>query len=168
MTSYVLDTNVFIDAKNIFYDMNVFPAFWDWLELQNEIGKVHSVEHVYKELQGREDELSEWAKTNHYDFFLNYEPAVVEAHLYLDGWAKNSDYQESASHIFLGERADSWLIAYAMAQGGTVVTHEVPSSSKSKIKIPDVCKEHNIKCLNLFEMLKQEKPKFVLRQEQNN
>jgi len=51
MSIYLFDANVLIDAKNIFYNMDVFPAFWDWLERQNEIGKVYSVEHVYEELQ---------------------------------------------------------------------------------------------------------------------
>lgn len=167
MSIYLFDSNVFIDAKNIFYDMDVFPAFWDWLELQNQIEKVYSVEHVYQELQGYQDELSEWIK-NQSNFFLRPGLGEMRSRQALENWAKNSDYEQEAIDYFLDVAADSSLITHAMAQGGTVVTHEVPSSSKSKIKIPDVCEQHKIKCLNLFEMLKQEKPKFVLRQEQNN
>jgi len=176
MTRYLLDANVFIDAKNIFYNMAVFPAFWDWLELQNKSGKVYSIEHVYEELQGHEDELLNWATNRHDDFFLSNDSSVVSAHGKLANWAQKSGFNQDAIDEFLDKAADSWLIAYAMAKGGTVVTHEEPAStenkepisSKKEIKIPDVCKEHKIKCLNLFDMLRREKPVFVLKQEPNN
>ena len=30
--AYLLDSNVFIRAKNDYYDFDICPAFWDWLE----------------------------------------------------------------------------------------------------------------------------------------
>ncbi len=32
---YLLDTNVFIQAKNLHYGFDFCPAFWDWLKLDN-------------------------------------------------------------------------------------------------------------------------------------
>ncbi len=29
---YLLDANVFIDAKNRYYGFDIVPAFWDWLQ----------------------------------------------------------------------------------------------------------------------------------------
>ncbi len=29
--SYLLDTNVFMSAKNLHYGLDFYPAFWDWL-----------------------------------------------------------------------------------------------------------------------------------------
>mgnify|MGYP006298525777 CR=1 FL=1 len=29
--AYLLDANVFIEAKNRYYGMDFCPAFWDWL-----------------------------------------------------------------------------------------------------------------------------------------
>ena len=62
MTDYILDSNVFIQAKNLHYGFDFCPAFWEWLILQNAAGKVASIEKVADELQSMDDELSEWAK----------------------------------------------------------------------------------------------------------
>ena len=35
MTPYLLDANVFIQAKNLHYGFDFCPAFWDWLIQQN-------------------------------------------------------------------------------------------------------------------------------------
>ena len=39
MTDYLLDANVFIQAKNLHYGFDFCPAFWDWLVEQNRAGK---------------------------------------------------------------------------------------------------------------------------------
>ena len=44
MTSYLLDTNVFIQAKNLHYGMDFCPAFWEWLKVKNRDGQVFSIE----------------------------------------------------------------------------------------------------------------------------
>lgn len=31
MTKYLIDTNVFIQAKNLHYGFDFCPAFWEWL-----------------------------------------------------------------------------------------------------------------------------------------
>ena len=33
--AYLLDTNVFIQAKQLYYAPDFCPAFWDWLVQQN-------------------------------------------------------------------------------------------------------------------------------------
>jgi hypothetical protein len=58
--------------------------------------------------------------------------------------------------------ADYYLVAQALAQGNTVVTHEIPSTSTKKIKIPDACISLRVKCMNPFEMLRRERARFVL------
>ena len=40
MTAYLVDANVFIQAKNLHYGFDFCPAFWDWLIEQNRAGKV--------------------------------------------------------------------------------------------------------------------------------
>lgn len=32
---YFLDTNVFINAKNFYYQFDIHPGFWDWLLISN-------------------------------------------------------------------------------------------------------------------------------------
>ena len=58
--------------------------------------------------------------------------------------------------------ADYYLVAQALAAGHTVVTHEVPSASTRKIKIPDACIGLGIKCMSPYEMLRKERARFVL------
>ena len=52
MTTYLVDANVFIQAKNLHYGFEFFPAFWDWLIEQNHAGKIASIRKVADELQG--------------------------------------------------------------------------------------------------------------------
>ena len=59
---YLLDTNVFIEAKNSHYGFDFCPAFWDWLDAANTKGLVFSIEKVRDELIAGDDELAEWAK----------------------------------------------------------------------------------------------------------
>ena len=58
MTGYLLDANVFIEAKNRHYGFDFCPAFWDWLVAQNQAGKVASVEKVADELRVGKDDLA--------------------------------------------------------------------------------------------------------------
>ncbi len=58
--------------------------------------------------------------------------------------------------------ADYYLVAHAKAGGHIVVTHEVPSASTRKIKIPDACIGLRIKCMTPYEMLRHERARFIL------
>ena len=48
--AYLLDANVFIQAKRLHYGMDFCPAFWRWLEQENVAGRVFSIEKVADEL----------------------------------------------------------------------------------------------------------------------
>jgi hypothetical protein len=60
--AYLLDANVFIEAKRRHYGFDFCPAFWDWLDRQHAAGKVFSIEKVGDELRAGNDELSDWAR----------------------------------------------------------------------------------------------------------
>ena len=55
---YLLDTNVFIEAKNRYYGFEFCPAFWDWLLLANTDGRVFSIDHIGDEILAGDDELT--------------------------------------------------------------------------------------------------------------
>ena len=59
--AYLLDANVFIQAKNLHYGFDFCPAFWDWLIANNQTGTVYSIEKVGDEIAAGADELSAWA-----------------------------------------------------------------------------------------------------------
>jgi len=160
MTKYLLDTNIFIQAKNLHYGFDFCPAFWQWLEDQNKVGKVASIEKIADELSG-EDELSEWTKTRGDQFFLRADDAVIPELTRVSSWANNQNYEPSAISTFL-QVADYWLVAHAKAHNWIVVTHEVPSVSVRKIKIPNVCVGLKLHCISPYEMLRRERARFVL------
>ena len=68
MTAYLLDANVFIQAKNLHYGFDFCPAFWDWLVVQNDKGKVASIDKVADELRAGDDELAGLAAAQGNDF----------------------------------------------------------------------------------------------------
>lgn len=44
--AYLLDLDVFIQAKNLRYGFDFCPAFWDWIDQQATAGEVLSTEKV--------------------------------------------------------------------------------------------------------------------------
>ena len=159
--AYFLDADVFIRAKNLHYGLDFCPAFWDWLVESNESGKVFSVEKVGDEVLVIADELSTWAADRGNGFFLRPDPSVFPAMTEVSDWANGQAYEPAAVSTFL-QVADYYLIAQARAGGHTVVTHEVPSASTRKIKIPDACIGLGIRCVTPYEMLRRERARFVL------
>lgn len=158
---YLLDANVFIQAKNLHYGFDFCPAFWSWLEAQNKVGKVASIEKVADELHAGEDDLSGWAETQGEEFFLPADEVVVPVLTEVSTWAYDQDYQPSAIATFL-QVADYWLVSHAKAHDWTIVTHEVPADSTKKIKIPNACIGLRLHCISPYEMLRRERAKFIL------
>jgi len=52
--------------------------------------------------------------------------------------------------------ADPWVVAAGKQQGWTVVTEEKPGGKKRKRKIPHVCTQEGIACIDFHAFLKQE------------
>ena len=68
---YLLDANVFIEAKNRYYGFNLCPGFWEWLITPNNVMvRVASIDKVKEEILEKEDELADWAKNLDENFFL--------------------------------------------------------------------------------------------------
>ncbi len=159
--AYLLDANVFIQAKNLHYGLDFCPAFWDWLIEAHAASRVFSIEKVGDELYAVADELTTWAADRGPAFFLEPDAALLPALKSVGEWAASQRYDAAAVSTFL-QIADYYLVAHALAHGDTVVTHEVPSSSTRKIKIPDACIALHVKCMTPYEMLRVERARFVL------
>jgi hypothetical protein len=65
--AYLLDSNVFIQAKNLHYGFDFCPAFWTWLENANAASRTFSIEKVGTELLAGVDDLSDWANAGEPD-----------------------------------------------------------------------------------------------------
>ena len=159
--SYLLDSDVFIQAKNLHYGLDFCPAFWDWLAASNTSGLVFSTEKVGDEIEAGADELAVWAAARGDSFFLKPDPAILPALATVSSWATGQNYEPAAVSTFL-QVADFYLVAHALAHGHVVVTHEVAAASTKKIKIPNACIGVGVKCVSPIEMLRHERARFVL------
>jgi hypothetical protein len=159
--AYLLDANVFIQAKNLHYGFDFCPAFWEWVLIEHGAGRCFSVESVQGELAAIADELSTWAAARDPSFFLKVEPAMLPSLTAVSTWASTQAYEPTAVNTFL-QGADYYIVGQALALGATVVTHEVPSPSTKKIKIPDVCVGMAVPCITPYEMLRRSRARFVL------
>lgn len=158
---YLLDANVFIEAKNRHYGFDFCPAFWDWLVESHAAGKVFSIEKVGDELQARSDELGRWAEQQGAKFFLPPDAGMLTALAEVAEWVRSQAYRAAAIAEFL-EGADYYLVAHARARGDIIVTHEVPSDGVKRVKIPNVAIGLRLRHMNPFEMLRRERARFVL------
>ena len=132
--TYLLDANVFIQAKNLHYGLDFCPAFWDWLVENNENDKVFSIEKVDDEIDAGSDELSVWANDRGAEFFLKPDAQVLRGLSDVSSWATSNGYEATAITTFF-QVADYYLVAHALAYNYTLVTHELPSTSTKRIKI---------------------------------
>ncbi len=159
--AYLLDANVFIQAKNLYYGLDFCPAFWEWLIARNAAGLVFSIERVGDEIEAGADDLAKWAADRGPGFFVKPDAAMLPALGSVSAWATGQRYEPAAVNTFL-QVADYYLVAQSLAHGHTVVTHEIASTSTKRIKIPNACIGLGIKCMTPFEMLRRERARFVL------
>lgn len=160
--AYLLDANVFIQAKNLQYGFDFCPAFWDWLAMSHGAGKLRSIRQVGDELAAGADELAAWADAQGDEFFVPTDAGVLAAAPAVSAWVLQQGFDPAAINTFL-QVADFWLIAAALAGHHTVVTHEVASPTLKRIKIPNVCVGLGIDFVNPYQMLRKERARFVLQ-----
>ena len=159
--AYLLDANVFMQAKNLYYGLDFCPAFWDWLIASNAAGQVFSIEKVGDEIEAGGDELAAWVVERGTSFFLKPDSAMLPALSSVSAWVNEQHYEPAAVSTFL-QVADYYLVAHALARRHTLVTHELASTSTKRVKIPNACIGLGIKCMTPFEMLRHERARFIL------
>lgn len=159
--AYLLDSDVFIQAKNLHYGFDFCPAFRDWLLAANARGEVFSTGRVRDELVAGADSLADWARARNPGFFVEPDAQTLPHLARVSQWTLTQNYEPAAINTFL-QVADYYLVSQALARGYVVVTHEVPGNSPRRIKIPEVCIGLNVRCINPFEMLRRAQARFVL------
>ncbi len=159
--TYLLDANVFIQAKNLHYGLDFCPAFWEWLTESNNGGRVFSIDKVADEIAAGADELTDWMRNNGRNLFLRTDTQTAAQFSKVSIWTTSNHYEPAAINTFL-QVADFYLIAHALAGDHVVVTHEVPANSTKRIKIPNACIGLGLRFMSPYEMLRLEKAKFVL------
>ena len=152
---YLLDANVFIEAKNFYYSYDICPAFWTWLD--DALGDtVVSIELVRQELAEGNDELADWAKAQKDpDRFLEVDDEPTqELFKQVAATVMAGDCQPHAKSEFL-KGADPWLVAKAKVIGGTVVTQEqLNLAAKRKVFLPNICSAFAVDFQGTYKLLR--------------
>ncbi|GAB4255787.1 MAG: hypothetical protein Kow00129_16550 [Thermoleophilia bacterium] len=156
---YILESDVFIAAKNSYYAFAIWPGFWNSLIRHHRKGNVCSIDRVKGELHaGRKTEdLVQWVKNElPAGFFIGTDDgSVTSAYGKVMLWVqRRPQYFDQAKAKFATE-ADGWLVVYAMANDVIVVTNEQPRpQARNRILLPDVCNQFNVEYKDTFAMLK--------------
>jgi hypothetical protein len=156
---FVLDSDVFIAAKNTYYAFEICPGFWASLLHGHEQGRVQSIDQIRRELLAgaREEDLVLWVKQSvPSEFFQSTETEdVLGAYSAIMGWVQESTQFFPAAKDKFATEADGWLVAYSMVHRTTVVTNEQPRpGARNRVLLPDVCKQFNVPTMDTFTMLR--------------
>lgn len=164
--AYCLDANTFIEAKNRYYGLDFCPAFWDWLDREAESDRLLCVRAIYDEIASGTDDLSLWIKgRNGHRWLCKIDAADVQRAYqtvvrYVE--SRRGHYTDDAIARFMAG-ADPWLIAYCLAHGHTLVTHERSDpQARRVVKIPDVCQHLGVTCIDGFQVMRDLAARFIL------
>lgn len=165
--TFLLDSDVFIAAKNAYYAFDICPGFWKGLLRAHETARVGSIDRIRAELlAGRKDEdLVQWVKNDlPAAFFFDSEAENVSAaYTEVMLWVQRSPRFFDRAKAKFATEADGWLVAYSMVNGTVVVTNEQPRpDSRNRILLPDVCVQFNVPYRDTFVMLRELTVRFDL------
>lgn len=153
----VLDANVFIQAKRRYYALDFCPGYWNSLCWHRGQGNLCSIKSIERELAAGGDDLATWIESQFgSDSFEDVSGSeTIEAYAKLLAWVMTQPQFTDAAKNEFQAVADGWLVAYALATGGTVVTlEEHNSESKKRVPIPNICRAFGIEYINPFEMIR--------------
>lgn len=163
MSLFLLDSNIFIEAKNRYYSFDFCPAFWDFLDKEIDKNTILTIKEVYNELSNGDDNLADWIKERKdSSFFIPFDDEETQKEFAkIAQYIVNNFSQEEATKFL--SVADPWLIAKAKVLEATIVTHEVlaPPNTK-KVKIPNICVHFGVNYANPFNMLRNLGAKFII------
>lgn len=153
---FLLDANVLIDAKRLYYLFSSVPEFWEWLTYQGGQGNIKIPLETYEELSKGNDDLATWIKRKEVkNSLLLKEEVKIDCvqRVIKEGY---SDDLTDVDVERLGN--DPLIIAHALQPSNNnqrcIVTTEnsKPSRKGANRHIPDVCNSLGIKCCNPFEL----------------
>jgi hypothetical protein len=138
---YLVDSDVFITAKNLYYAFDLCPGFWESLLHHHGQGRVYSVDRVRGELlAGRKmDDLVQWVRNQlPSSFFLEVDSdEVTAAFTEIMVWAQRSAQYFDHAKAKFATGADGWLVAYARVHGATSLqTSRAPRNRDGRSSFP--------------------------------
>ncbi len=150
---YLPDTSALVAAWLERYPKDIFPTIWEFIDGLN--GRLRVCEEVRNEVNRHIPDFMDWLNDSSVDSSLSLtslDSQVSEAvernmRQIANGWP-----HWRAVHS--RDHADPWIIAYAKALGGVVVSEEQEGSNRPKI--PDVCRQLSVQHMNLLDLFRAE------------
>jgi len=159
---YLVDANTFITPFKTYYPFDLAPSFWTFFGNNIMNGTIAVLSKIYDEVAKGTDDLAEWIQKLDLKVIDHRTPDII------------SKYQDVLMHIqtsvnlYTGKalaewsdnnRADAWLVAASMANNYKIVTFERSNNSLGTSltghpKIPDVAANFGVKCVSLYDMMR--------------
>lgn len=154
---YIFDANCFIEPWNKFYSYDFFKPFWDeFVKNTCQDGVMLIQQEIYDEIIKKDDRLADWLKQQNFSIIAtDVETARSVTNI-------NEQFRSLVKESKGRSLADPFIIALAQREGAIVVTLE-DHGSEAKPKIPYVCDALKVKCINLFDFIKENDVQFGLR-----
>lgn len=160
MPKYLFDTNIFVQAKNLYYQFGFCGGFWDWIVAGHNNAMFFSCKKVYAELAAGndQDKAKAWAKMIPPSFFVDdvADSSVMTVYADVMKWSYGSThYSDAAKTEFAGQHeADAFLLSVAKKHGYTIVTQEKSNpAQKNRIPLPDAAKQFNVPTVYIYDVL---------------
>ena len=149
---YCADANIFIECWNRIYPFDIFPSLWKQIALhKDDIVLIRPIyDQFVQKKREKEDPLSIWIRENHF-LRTPIDNEIKKLSLNLEAKYQITDQSKGV------DQNDLTLIAYAKKENKIVVTLEGEQNQKPRekknYKIPLVCSEEGVSCVNFIEMI---------------
>jgi hypothetical protein len=147
---YSVDTSGLITSWRVTHNPRNYPTFWARLDELISSRELRASEEVLEDLSKKDDEVYKWAKGRRGMFVPLYEDIQLAVKTLMKRFPRIIDSRRNRSG------SDPWVIALAQVEHLTVVTFEGRSNSLAKPRIPDVCDELNIKCIDMHGLIQEQ------------
>lgn len=147
---FSLDTSGLLDAWVRHYPPDVFPTIWSRMDAAARNGEIFAIDEVILELKRKHDGIHDWLQQRQ-TIIVPIDSAIQsEVTSIMRNYPRLVDTKRNRSGC------DPWVIALAQTQSLTVVTGEKASGSLMKPKIPDVCKDLGVPCIEIIDFFRKQ------------
>lgn len=158
MQKYSIDASAILDAWVRYYPHDTFPSFWERFKVLIKSGSGIAVELIEHEISKKDDGCHKWFTQNNLNEFFIELTAAVQTEV--SAILQNPNYQRLVEERKGTYGADPFVIALAKVEDLIVVTGERATNNIAKPKIPDVCNDMGIECINILDLMRREGWRF--------
>jgi hypothetical protein len=147
---YSVDTSGLITSWRVTHNPRNYPTFWARLDQLISNHELRASEEVLEDLSKKDDDVYDWAKLRPEMFVPLYENIQLALKAIMKRFPRIVDSRRNRSG------SDPWVIALAQVENLTVITLEGRTNNLEKPRIPDVCDELKIKCMDMHGLIREQ------------